>query len=216
MAKKNFTVSNDSGGPVVINDLGAISIADETTDLNLFPDNYSLEMLRDSADLRAAIEAGTITAKLGNANLTSGLLFDTYMFDYLQEEIDDIEGEKTITHIVGSSRATISQDLERTKEGTTTAETPYDAPFSPVSYLREAIISSKKNDNETYDIKVLIEDVVVKTFSVTNSTGVIERDITGISADSGEKIRYCIEQNGATAFDVRKLECEFIWANRTV
>jgi len=213
MAQKTFTVTEQDSGDVTIDDLGAIIIRQAST-VNLVPDNFTMERVRDSVDLKAKIESGDIVANFGNLVITNANEFDAAVYDYNAEEIEEITKQEIETHKTGLKRATIAQDLERIKEGTTTADTPFIAPFL-VTYLRRFNLSSRRHQNATYDITISVNNTVVKTFNISNDSRYKENHITGINASENDEIRYRIEQNGTTTFDVSKLECDFTWSNKS-
>lgn len=80
--------------PVIINDLGARTFTHPIVDFDL-TDEYTLEELRDSEDLRSKIVAGSLTAKLDTKVITDGATFDEAMQDYQIVRIESAEGDIT-------------------------------------------------------------------------------------------------------------------------
>ena len=78
---KQFLISTTGAGTVVIDDLGARGFLHPTVSLDLTQE-YTLEEIRDSADLRAAIIAGDLTAVFDTAAITDATTFDNHLIDF--------------------------------------------------------------------------------------------------------------------------------------
>lgn len=79
--------------PVVIDDLGARSFTHPAT-LNFdLTDEYTMEEIRDSLDLRAAIDAGYLTATLDGEAITDGATFDSKVEDFLNARVTQNEAD---------------------------------------------------------------------------------------------------------------------------
>ena len=79
---KIFQISTTGAtSPVIINDLGARSFTHPIVSLDL-TDEYTLEEIRDSEDLKAAIVAGDITANFDTQVITDAATFDAALVDF--------------------------------------------------------------------------------------------------------------------------------------
>ena len=81
MAKIFQISTTGTASPVILNDLGARSFTHPTANYDLTAE-YTLEELRDSLDLRTAIQSAELTADFDGVAITTGALFDEYMVDY--------------------------------------------------------------------------------------------------------------------------------------
>lgn len=105
---KTFLISTTGTvSPVVISDLGAISFPHPATVNFDLTEDYSLEQIRESEDLRSAIDAGDLTAVFDTESITTGALFDQYMVDF-----DHVQVEQNTTNI-----ATNTSDISLLKNG---------------------------------------------------------------------------------------------------
>jgi hypothetical protein len=78
---KTFLISTVAAGTVVIDDLGARGFLHPTTNFDLTSE-YTLEEIRDSEDLKAAIVAGDLTGDFDGAAITDATTFDNYLIDF--------------------------------------------------------------------------------------------------------------------------------------
>lgn len=101
MAKIFQISTTGTASPVILNDLGARSFTHPTTNYDLTAE-YTLEELRDSLDLRAAIQSAELTADFDGVAITTGALFDEYMVDY-----DHVQ-TKTNTEDIATNTAAIA------------------------------------------------------------------------------------------------------------
>jgi hypothetical protein len=204
---KQLLVSNSSGNAVVIADLGAISIPDSTVDLELNKD-FSFEQLRDSTDLRAAVVAGSLTAKLQPDNYTidNDITFDKAMSDFVGASVEKISAVagRIDTHSVGTRKATLDQDLMRTG-GSTTNESAFILPFNAT--LDSISLASKAGENRNYSVAVIKNDVELYVKTITAGNGGVFYP-TAIVASAGDKIRYRVK---SVSPDVNKLEVTANW-----
>lgn len=99
MAKIFQISTTGASSPVIINDLGARSFTHPTTNYDLTAE-YTLEELRDSVDLRTAIDGGDLTADFDGVAITTGVLFDQYMVDY-----DHVQVEQNTADIATNTAA---------------------------------------------------------------------------------------------------------------
>ena len=76
--------------PVVIADLGNRSLTHPSLLID-FTDEYQIETLRDSEDLRAAIVSGDLIGDLDGVAITTGALFDSVLEDFLNKRVSDLE-----------------------------------------------------------------------------------------------------------------------------
>lgn len=76
-----------TASPVVFSDLGNRSFTHPTVAFDL-TEEYTIEELRDSEDLRAAVVAGEITATLDGEAINSGATFDSLMEDFKAAQVD--------------------------------------------------------------------------------------------------------------------------------
>jgi hypothetical protein len=82
-----YTFLISTTAEVTLNDLGGRIIADATVNLDLAQE-YSLEEIRDSSDLRDLVVAGTVTASYDGQSITSGATFDNALKDFAKKNID--------------------------------------------------------------------------------------------------------------------------------
>jgi hypothetical protein len=87
---KTFLISTTGAGTVTLNDLGARAFTHPVTNYDLTAE-YSLEEIRESLDLRAAINAGDLTATFDGISITTNALFDEYMVDFDHVQVADHE-----------------------------------------------------------------------------------------------------------------------------
>ena len=78
---KTFLISTVAAGTVVIDDLGARGFLHPTVNLDL-TEEYTLEEIRDSADLKVAIVAGDLIGDFDGAAITDAATFDNYLVDF--------------------------------------------------------------------------------------------------------------------------------------
>jgi len=101
MAKIFQISTTGTASPVIIDDLGARSLTHPTANYDLTAE-YTLEEIRDSLDLRTAINLGELTADFDSVAITTGALFDEYMVDY-----DHVQ-TKTNTEDIATNAAAIA------------------------------------------------------------------------------------------------------------
>lgn len=92
---------------VTIDDLGLRQFTHPVVDF-VISEEYQIEELRDSGDLRAAIEGAELTASLDDVAITSGALFDAVVEDFLNKRVSDSEADivqiqSDITDLEGDS-----------------------------------------------------------------------------------------------------------------
>lgn len=204
---KQFLVSNPGVAAVVINDLGAISIAAAASNIDLVK-SFNTEHLRDSADLRQAIVDGKLTGILqpDNYAVNSGATFDNCFNDLNQSQVETLMGlaGQEASHDVGTNKASLDQDLPRVG-GSPTNLSPFIMAFA--AKLSALIISSKKNQNATYTIAILKNDVEVATQTITAGTGGTYTPVN-ITVALNDNIRYRVK---TIATEVNNLEVVATW-----
>ena len=87
---KTFLISTTGAGTVTLNDLGARAFTHPVVSLDLALE-YSLEEIRESVDLRAAIQAGDLTAVFDGESITTDVLFDKFVVDFNNVMVEDHE-----------------------------------------------------------------------------------------------------------------------------
>ena len=87
---KTFLISTVAAGTVTLNDLGARAFTHPVVSLDLALE-YSLEEIRESTDLRAAIQAGDLTAVFDSESITTAILFDKFVVDFNNVMVEDHE-----------------------------------------------------------------------------------------------------------------------------
>jgi hypothetical protein len=87
-----FKISTVSAGSVTLADLGNRTFTHPIVEFVL-SDEYTMEDIRESVDLRTAIQAGTLTADLDGQSITSGALFDSIVEDFLSKRVADAEAD---------------------------------------------------------------------------------------------------------------------------
>lgn len=119
------------------------------------------------------------------------------------QTVKDVAG-KEIQHSVGvNSKISLAQDLPRIG-GSPTNETPFEMPFN--AKLAELEITSKKNDNRTYTIAVLKNDVELHPQTITAGTG--GTFTPNVTANATDKIRYRVQ---AVTDEVSMLQVQAKW-----
>jgi hypothetical protein len=99
MGKLFLISTTGASSPVILDDLGARSFTHPTASYDLTSE-YSLEELRGSADLRAAIDGADLTADFDGVAITTGALFDEYMVDF-----DHVQTAQNTTDIAANTLA---------------------------------------------------------------------------------------------------------------
>jgi hypothetical protein len=78
---KTFLISTTGAGTTTIDDLGGRAFLHPIVSLDL-TEEYTLEEIRDSDDLKAAIVAGDLTAVFDTAAITDATTFDNHLVDF--------------------------------------------------------------------------------------------------------------------------------------
>lgn len=156
---KQFLVSTN-GANVTLTDLGARTLVDPTSNLNLALE-YTVEELRDSADLRAALEAGTLTGTFDGVAVNSGALFDEYLvdFDHVQvksntDAIAALTGSKTWAYSFTEDKKIKADRYLKTGNGVFSNLSSYIVPIACNIYG----ISVKSQNGISISYNVIIED----------------------------------------------------------
>ena len=97
---KTFLISTVAAGTVTINDLGARAFTHPVAAYDLTSE-YSLEEIRESEDLKAAIQAGNLTADFDGVAITSAALFDNYIVDFDRKQV--VQNTSDISTLSGAS-----------------------------------------------------------------------------------------------------------------
>ena len=87
-----FLASTTGAGTVTIDDLGEKGFTHPIVNEDL-TDEFEIEELRASLDLRAAIDAGDLIATLDGVAITTGVLFDSIVEDFLNKRVADAESD---------------------------------------------------------------------------------------------------------------------------
>jgi hypothetical protein len=201
---KTFEVTTVS--TTVLTDLGARTLTHPVVSLDLALE-YTLEELRDSADLRAAIEAGTITVVFdGTVNLTSGALFDEYMVDFdhkqVKQNTDDIAaltGSKTWAYTFTEDKAIKGDRYLKTGNGVFSNLSPQIVPVACNLYG----ISVKSKDGVSVSYNIIVEDdgATAHTEAVTTSDSSFDGALS-VAVAAGSEIAVKADHTGNDIQDV--------------
>ena len=172
---KTFLLSTTGAGSFSIADLGARSFTHPVVDAPLHLE-YTLEELRDSEDLKAAIEAGTFTATFDGVSITSAALFDEYLVDFDHKQVKqntddianlDITGKRTWAYTFTEDKTIKGDRYIKTGNGVFSNLSPYIVPLACSLYG----ISVKSTDGTAISYNIIVEDdgVTAHTEAVTTA-----------------------------------------------
>ena len=170
---KTFLVTTVS--TTVFNDLGARTLTHPIVDLDLALE-YTFEEIRDSEDLRSAIEAGTVTATFDGVSITSCALFDEYLVDFDHKQVKqntddiaaiDVTGKKTWAYTFTEDKKIKGDRYLKTGNGVFSNLSPYIVPLACTLYG----ISVKSEDGTAISYNIIVEDdgATAHTESVTTA-----------------------------------------------
>ena len=175
---KTFLISTVAVGTVTLNDLGARAFTHPVASLDLALE-YSLEEIRDSDDLRQAIEDGDLTAVFDGESITTAVLFDKFVVDFNNVMVEDHETRidtlennppvirKSFTYSAGEDgKLNGSRDLRRTS-GIPTNITPFVVPIA--STIWGISIASEQRVNKSFQVQVLVNGSALITKTITNT-----------------------------------------------
>ena len=147
-------------GTFTINDLGGRAFTHPVVDAPLH-EEYTLEEIRDSADLRAAIQAGDFTATFDGVAITTDALFDEYLVDFdhkqVKQNTDDIAaltGSKTWAYTFGEDKRIKGDRYLKASNNVFSNLSPYIVPLACNLYA----VSVKSNDGTAISYDVIVED----------------------------------------------------------
>ena len=156
---KQFLVSTVSAD-VTLTDLGARTLVHPASNVDLALE-YTVEELRDSADLRAALEAGTLTGTFDGVAVNSAALFDEYLvdFDHVQvksntDAIAALTGSKTWAYTFTEDKKIKADRYLKTGNGVFSNLSPYIVPVACSLYG----ISVKSQDGISISYNIIVED----------------------------------------------------------
>lgn len=157
---KTFLLSTTGAGTFTINDLGGRSFTHPVVDAPLHLE-YTLEEIRDSADLRAAIQAGTFTATFDGVAITTDALFDEYLVDFDHKQVKAntdaiaaLTGSKTWAYTFTEDKTIKGDRYLKTGNGVFANLSPYIVPVACNLYG----ISVKSEDGTAISYNIIVED----------------------------------------------------------
>lgn len=159
---KTFLLSTTGAGTFTIADLGGRSFTHPAVNIPL-QDEYTLEDLRDSEDLKAAIDAGTFTATFDGVAITSAALFDEYLVDFDHKQVKqnqddiaaiDVTGKKTWAYTFGEDKKIKADRYIKTSNNVFSNLSPYIVPLACNMYA----ISVKSENGTAISYNIIVED----------------------------------------------------------
>tara|TARA_R110000765_G_scaffold386217_1_gene478204 strand:+ start:2007 stop:2654 length:648 start_codon:yes stop_codon:yes gene_type:complete len=204
---KTFLLSTVGAGTTSISDLGGRSFTHPVVSLDLALE-YTLEELRDSIDLRAAIQASTYTVSFDGVAITTDVLFDEYMVDFdhkqTKQNTDDIAalnltGLKTWSYTFGEDKTIKGDRYIKTSNGVFSNLSPYITPLGSILY--GVSVKSKNAVAVTYDIIIEDDGVAAYTASVAAGDSFSIGNLS-VSVGGGSEIAVKADHNGD---DIRDL-----------
>lgn len=178
------------GADVTFEDLGDRTITTTTPGIDI-SDEYDLEFLRDSEEIRAKIVAGEAGVIFDGVDITTGALWDSNVVDFNNAQVAqnasdiaansaaiaglDLTGKKTFTWKVEKKKK-IKDDQDLENGGSVTNKTPLVPPFNCTLYA--AAVQSKQGENADYSIDIVVD----------GNTGAPLQSIPVVAADQDSKI----------------------------
>lgn len=202
---KTFLVTTVSTTSLV--DLGNRTLTHPIVDIDLALE-YTFEELRDSADLRSALEAGTITATFDGVSITSGALFDEYIVDFdhvqVKQNTDDIAaidvtGKITWNYSFGENGNLNGDRYLKTVAGSFSNISPYIVPLA--CNIIAVSVKSEDGTSISYNIDVEDDGVVAHTESVTTADSSFTSGLA-IAVATGSEIAMKFDHTGDNGRDV--------------
>lgn len=192
------TTLTDLGGRVLTHPIVGLDLALE----------YTFEELRDSADLRAAIEAGTITATFDGVSITTGALFDEYLVDFdhvqVKQNTDDIAalditGKITWCYSFGENGNINGDRYLKTVGGSFSNVSPYIVPLA--CNITAVSVKSEDGTNISYNIVVEDDGATAHTEAVTTADSSFTSGLS-IAVAAGSEIRVKYDHTGDNGRDL--------------
>ncbi len=207
---KTFLISTVAAGTYTINDLGERSFTHPVVDYDLTLDNeYTLDDLQESEDLKALIEAGDLTAKFDDdVVITSAALFEEYMVDFDHKQVKqntddigniDVTGKKTWSYTFGEDKKIKSDRYLKTSNKVFSNISPYIVPVACSLYG----ISLKSKDGDSVSYNVIIEDDGATAYTESVVTDDFSFDgALSVAFAAGSEVAAKIEHTGDNIDDV--------------
>jgi hypothetical protein len=202
---KQFLVSTVAAGTYTITDLGGRALTHPVVSLDLALE-YTLEELRDSADLRALINAGDFTVVFDGASITTNALFDEYMVDF--DHVDVKANTDAIAALTASDtwqftfgeNGNINGDRYlKTVGGSFSNVSPMIVPVACEIYA----VAVKSEDGTSISYDMIIEDdgVTAHTESVTTADSAFTAGLS-VAVAAGSEIAAKFDHTGDNGRDI--------------